>query len=358
MLQPVPAGPLGPPAHDSSDALSHLLIDIHQSRALADVADRYLDAVTRVVAANGYAFYTFDGETGRPHRVGELGGVKRFVARYEHVGFTYDPLLAYIHETLQPVHESCLFSDDDWQRHPLRRALTARRLMRMLEAPVVLHDRRIGSLFFTRRPEAPPFTDHDLTTTALIARHVSVATQNALLLAEAEDRVRLTEATLDVVQAGLVVTDQRGSVRFANRAAEHLLSDPDRPADAIEVRLRQNLHELDGPHKRVAVSTTDVSDAGRRVVLRSQRLPDSDAVATFLHEQVAEQEGSRFSHLLGVLSPREVEVLELIAQGLGNKEIARRLFVSPSTVQYYLRRMFTVMEVHTRSELLAKAHAS
>ena len=47
------------------------------------------------------------------------------------------------------------------------------------------------------------------------------------------------------------------------------------------------------------------------------------------------------------LSRREIEVLTLIAEGLGNKEIASRLFVSVRTVETHRERIIRKLDIHT-----------
>jgi DNA-binding NarL/FixJ family response regulator len=54
------------------------------------------------------------------------------------------------------------------------------------------------------------------------------------------------------------------------------------------------------------------------------------------------------------LSPREQEVLDLLAQGLIYKEIADRLGVSYETVHTYIRRIYEKLQVRTRTEAVAK----
>jgi len=57
-----------------------------------------------------------------------------------------------------------------------------------------------------------------------------------------------------------------------------------------------------------------------------------------------------------ILSLRDLEVLRLIAQGLTNREISARLYLSENTVKGYVKEIMTKMEVHNRVEavLLAK----
>lgn len=49
------------------------------------------------------------------------------------------------------------------------------------------------------------------------------------------------------------------------------------------------------------------------------------------------------------LSPREGEVLALIAQGLSNEQIAARAFLSPNTVKSYIRSAYRKIDVTTRT---------
>jgi DNA-binding CsgD family transcriptional regulator len=55
------------------------------------------------------------------------------------------------------------------------------------------------------------------------------------------------------------------------------------------------------------------------------------------------------------LAPRELEVLRLVAQGLGNKEIAAALGISPHTVKYHLASVLAKLGVSTRTEAVTLA---
>jgi LuxR family maltose regulon positive regulatory protein len=55
------------------------------------------------------------------------------------------------------------------------------------------------------------------------------------------------------------------------------------------------------------------------------------------------------------LSQRELEVLQLIAQGLSNREISERLFLALSTVKGHNRIIFGKLGVQRRTEAVARA---
>jgi LuxR family transcriptional regulator, maltose regulon positive regulatory protein len=61
--------------------------------------------------------------------------------------------------------------------------------------------------------------------------------------------------------------------------------------------------------------------------------------------------------LVEPLSQRELEVLQLIARGLSNREIGERLFLALDTVKGHNRRIFGKLSVQRRTEAVAKARS-
>ena len=55
------------------------------------------------------------------------------------------------------------------------------------------------------------------------------------------------------------------------------------------------------------------------------------------------------------LSPRELEVLQLVAEGLSNQQISERLFLSQATVKTHLAHVYAKLDVDSRSAAVATA---
>jgi DNA-binding NarL/FixJ family response regulator len=55
------------------------------------------------------------------------------------------------------------------------------------------------------------------------------------------------------------------------------------------------------------------------------------------------------------LTPRELDVLQLLAEGLPNKAIARRLGISEHTVKFHLDAVLGKLDAHSRTEAVTRA---
>jgi DNA-binding NarL/FixJ family response regulator len=74
------------------------------------------------------------------------------------------------------------------------------------------------------------------------------------------------------------------------------------------------------------------------------------------HRLIAFFEGGReFPRPFPDLTAREYEVLELIAEGVTNAEIAERLFVSPKTVRNHITNIFAKLQVADRAQAIIRA---
>jgi LuxR family maltose regulon positive regulatory protein len=86
-----------------------------------------------------------------------------------------------------------------------------------------------------------------------------------------------------------------------------------------------------------------------------QRAFVSRLLAAFGGQQKIQPSAFSPQPLVEPLSERELEVLQLVAEGLSNREIAERLFVALSTVKGHNRVGYGKLNVSRRTEAVARA---
>lgn len=136
------------------------------------------------------------------------------------------------------------------------------------------------------------------------------------------------------------------------------------------VEITARLRRLPSPPEVLVLTTYDTEsdilrslEAGARGYLLKDAPPDQlfagiRATArgeTVLAPSVAATLVRRTAGVGVSVTEREVEVLTLLARGLGNKEMARELLVSEATVKSHLSHIYTKLDVDTRAGAVAAA---
>jgi len=93
----------------------------------------------------------------------------------------------------------------------------------------------------------------------------------------------------------------------------------------------------------------------RQVARAEQYLSPSLVTAILQKRQEKSSLTESQKSIIGSLTDREREILELLAQGLSNKTIAARLYLSVRTVEGHLANIYSQLGVHSRTEAMLVA---
>jgi DNA-binding CsgD family transcriptional regulator len=143
-----------------------------------------------------------------------------------------------------------------------------------------------------------------------------------------------------------------GRTLAASAAGSHLTGAGDVVRSAAGAELQRGsagLRPVLGTSPSSGSHTTQARRVGnRRTPLRCKRLRDGG-------DKVATTAGARRAQMAVRLTPAERDVVQLVSEGLGNKDIATRLFISPRTVQTHLTHVYTKLGLTSRVQLVQEA---
>ena len=81
---------------------------------------------------------------------------------------------------------------------------------------------------------------------------------------------------------------------------------------------------------------------------------EKHSVSRALEQMLRREAGTR--DLAGLLTPREIEVVRMIARGMRNKQIAEKLFITEGTVKIHLHNIYGKLKVDGRPALMLLAY--
>ena len=173
------------------------------------------------------------------------------------------------------------------------------------------------------------------------------------------------EGALERVRVPAYVIDRHGIIRWLNHAAEQLFGDvrgrqvtsalaPEERRRGREIFARNLLGPPEGSDNRGVL----LNAAGERFTAELSAVPlarGGHIIGVF--GQVTDvEEKSLPLRQHPKLTPRQNDVLRLLADGLSTDQIAQELYLSPETVRNHVRGVMGALGVHTRLEAVAVAH--
>jgi DNA-binding CsgD family transcriptional regulator len=186
------------------------------------------------------------------------------------------------------------------------------------------------------------------------AAEIALAVRDLVEARRAADELSAIAGDYDIVMLRAIAAHVQGMVALAEDDAEHAL---------VSLRAaRATWQELDAPYETARTRVL--------VGLACRALGDDDTAALELESATTafEQLGalpdlarvealtsSPDTHEIHGLTPRELEVLRLVAAGKTNREIAAQLVVSEHTVARHIQNIFTKLRVSSRTAATAFA---
>lgn len=256
----------------------------------------------------------------------------------------------------------------------LQRTAYYNEIMRELDAHHVLygvvrdHGAALGQLSLYRPRTAHEFDQKSRSDLAAILHYVA----HAIAAGQVVDaRVRSVPVTplanpklgyTDTEEEAVVIANDDGELLQASDAARRLLvkavdgafaPGPLRAAQdavtALTVRMAVLLKRTD---ERPPVQT--MNTRWGRIQLRAYRLgevPTGPFAMRILRQEPMLLHFSESLRTLG-LPPQQHEILLRVAQGAGNREIAADMGLSPNTVAYHIKQIFSRLDIHERGEAI------
>jgi DNA-binding CsgD family transcriptional regulator len=160
--------------------------------------------------------------------------------------------------------------------------------------------------------------------------------------------------------AGFILTDAEGKPLYANAEAKTIVTYPEGPRrfPSAWALMRKRILTPTGKQNLASSSYVEFLSGRRKYVglaipLAKWRKPPAEAAVAVVLERnrVASWRAADVSESFH-LTERERKVVELLIQGLTNKEIAERMNISPNTVRAFIRMVMGKLGVSTRSGIV------
>lgn len=224
-----------------------------------------------------------------------------------------------------------------------------------------------GGMDLIRGADVPDFTAREVALVCRVAPHVGAGLKAAALRGGVEKSGNTRRGAPEV--PGVISLDRDGKVVSHTAAAEHWLADledlhpawresaPPIPVKMVAGALRRSLNPASDGDMDLLPRVRVRGRSGRWISLYASLSEPADGhpgetvvvVEAARPEEVAWLNAASYG-----LSPREEEVVRLVARGRSTRQISAEIFVSEYTVQRHLQNVFEKVGVRTRGELVKR----
>lgn len=339
-----------------------------EALSLAEVADGFASLLQEALGGSGAAVFTFDPD-GRPR--GIAGNLAARLASYDEPRLGPDPLRAALRRA-EPRPRTILI-EDVLDYHTLRASAAYNEFYRPLAVERLVGlwptNQRFGDPEMVGVMIGRPWSDRAFGAGERRLLESALPALRALVVRDRRSRQLERERELTALALGRIapgptfVFDRRGVVLWTSPAVEELGQRDPAGTQTLTRQLgetaRRTLLDTRGARSEASAAVVIETPAAIYQAELSRAALAGGApvvVATVRDERAIGERVLASARRLG-LSKTEATVLEQLAQGLDNKSIGQRLFVSESTVKTHVRQILDKLGVESRTQAALLAHS-
>jgi DNA-binding CsgD family transcriptional regulator len=216
----------------------------------------------------------------------------------------------------------------------------------------------VGTLGLLRSKGEPPFGNKDVMRFKAISTFISQKFSSQIMLEDVEYQKKILEAHADKSLLGLIILDLCFRPLYYNKSASVITKDllANENEKSMETFINKCL--INQKNLRLGYVKSVLSPTFQQYTIQFDPKSDFQRESFYTIHLIPELYSNNTTRLvdlkLSFLTPREIEICDLVRAGSTNLQIAHQSFISINTVKRHLQNIFSKLEVKNRTGLIGK----